>query len=90
MINEAGVEEKQGTEVVAEAQGEAGAVTAQAKVELTYSCDCCGGPFKSGRIRNGEKLCVNCIEIRRSLNGFVKRGMTASEVLSRAKQLLKQ
>jgi hypothetical protein len=55
---------------------------------VQYSCDCCGRAFESGRARQGEKLCVDCIEIRRALKGFVKRGLSEAEVLKRGQLLL--
>lgn len=57
--------------------------------EIGYTCECCGATFNSGRERKGEKLCVNCIELRRALKGFVKRGLTEAEILKRAKIVLK-
>lgn len=58
------------------------------KVELTYKCDCCGIKFLSHRARQGEKLCQNCVELRRALKGFLKRGLSEAEVLKRAKKML--
>lgn len=57
-------------------------------VQLTYKCDCCGSDFESHRARQGEKLCVNCVELRRALKGFTKRGISAAEVLKRSEKLL--
>lgn len=61
---------------------------AKQKVQVTYSCDCCGAKFISNRARQGEKLCVNCIELRRALKGFLKRGLSAAEVMKRGKKLI--
>lgn len=58
------------------------------KVELTYKCECCGRDFISHRARQGEKLCAECIGLRRSLKGFVKGGLTDAEVIKRGKTLL--
>jgi len=59
------------------------------KVELVYRCECCEGEFTSHKTRSGEKLCGNCIEIRRCLRPFIeKRGLTAGQVLTRAGKLL--
>lgn len=60
----------------------------QQKQQHTYKCDCCGKDFVSNRARQGEKLCVDCVELRRALKGFVKRGLTATTVINRAKKLL--
>jgi len=57
--------------------------------QVSYNCDCCGKEFQSNRERKGEKLCVDCIELRRALKGFLKRGLSEPEVLKRAKKLLK-
>jgi len=59
------------------------------KVSVTYKCECCGNEFVSHRARTGEKLCSNCIELRRALKGFLKRGLSEAEVLKRGKKLLK-
>lgn len=57
--------------------------------DITYTCDCCCNDFTSGRIRHGEKLCKDCIEIRRNLKPFIeKRGLTVGQVLARAGWLL--
>ena len=58
------------------------------KVTVNYNCDCCGREFVSHRARAGEKLCVDCIELRRDLKGFLKRGLSTNEVLKRARKLL--
>lgn len=58
------------------------------KVAIKYTCDCCKGEFESHRVRSGEKLCVNCIEIRRALKSFVKRGLGEDEIIKRGKKLL--
>lgn len=59
------------------------------KVKQVYKCDCCGGPVRSKINRSGEKLCKNCIEIRRCLRPFIeKQGLTVGQVLARAGKLL--
>lgn len=59
------------------------------RVEITYKCDCCGSEFHSGRARHVERLCQDCIEIRRCLRPFIeKRGLTVGQVLTRAGKLL--
>ena len=58
------------------------------KVTVDYICDCCGQGFVSNRARSGEKLCVDCIELRRSLKGFLKRGLSSAEVIKRGRKLL--
>lgn len=65
-----------------------GTEVAKTKVEITYECECCGKSFISGRARQGEKLCVDCIEIRRALKGFLKRGLNEAEILKRGRKLL--
>ena len=60
----------------------------EAKKKVAMKCDCCGKEFESGRERKGEKLCVDCVELRRSLKGFLKRGLTAVEVMKRSRKLL--
>ena len=56
---------------------------------IEYRCDCCEGLFISQKKRRGDKLCVDCIEIRRCLRPFVdKRGLTVGQVLARAGKLL--
>ena len=58
------------------------------KKVVDYKCDCCKAAFISNRNRTGEKLCVDCVELRRALKGFVKRGLSEVTVASRAKKLL--
>ena len=58
------------------------------KVVLQYKCDCCEEQFESHRARSGEKLCVNCIGLRRALKGFLKAGLSSEEVLKRGRKLL--
>ena len=56
-------------------------------VEKWYSCECCGEEFGSGRTRSGERLCKECIGLRRCLRPHVERiGM--GQVLGRAGKLL--
>ena len=62
---------------------------ANGKVQLTYKCDCCHSEFVSHRARAGEKLCSDCIELRRALKGFLKHGLSEADVLKRGKKLLK-
>ncbi len=57
--------------------------------EITYTCECCGKEFIGRRTRSGEKLCQDCIEIRRCLRPFIeKRGLSVGQVLARAGKLL--
>jgi methionyl-tRNA synthetase len=58
------------------------------KKEIGYRCEVCGRQFSSGRERKGEKLCVDCIELRRALKGFLKRGLTEAQILERARKVL--
>jgi len=53
-----------------------------------YECGCCGKEFESHRVRNGEKLCKECIELRRALKGFLKAGLTSEELIAKAQKLL--
>ena len=58
------------------------------KKVVTYKCSSCGEDFESHRVRNGEKLCKTCIELRRSLKGFLKDGLTPEVLIERAQKLL--
>ena len=58
------------------------------KVEITYTCDCCGQQFISHRARQDEKLCQDCVELRRALKGFLKRGLSEDELIKRGQKLL--
>jgi len=55
---------------------------------VNYECGCCGETFESHRVRNGEKLCKECIELRRALKGFLKAGLTSKELIAKAQKLL--
>ena len=63
------------------------AAQAAGRKTVDYVCTCCGTKFISGRAKE-EELCSLCIELRRSLRGFVKRGVSVPEVLERASKLL--
>lgn len=54
----------------------------------TYKCGCCGTEFGSYVNKAGPRLCQNCVELRRALKGFLKRGLSAAEVMKRGKKLL--
>ena len=58
------------------------------KVLGTYKCSCCGKEFGSYVNKAGERLCKDCVELRRALKGFLKRGLQPAEVLKRGKKLL--
>lgn len=60
----------------------------KAQKTIEYKCDCCGKTFTSKVERKGDKLCLDCIELRRALKGFLNRGLTKEQVLSRATKLL--
>jgi len=62
--------------------------TMNPKKVVTYTCQCCGNEFESHRVRNGEKLCAPCIELRRALKSFLKSGLTSGELLEKAEKLL--
>jgi len=54
---------------------------------IVYTCTCCGKEFESGRSKE-EILCIDCIELRRTLRAFQKRGLSKEDILRRAKHLL--
>jgi len=58
------------------------------KVEISYECECCGATFTSRRARQGERLCADCVGLRRALKGFLKHGVEPSEVIRRSEVLL--
>lgn len=60
-----------------------------ANVKVQYTCECCGWAFDSGRVRSGEKLCGPCISLRRTLKSYINHGLSAEEVLTRARKMLK-
>jgi hypothetical protein len=49
--------------------------------EIWYECEFCTRRFKSRRKRKGTKLCRNCIELRRTIRGWVKDGVWVKEAL---------
>ena len=55
---------------------------------VNYECACCGNEFESHRVRNGEKLCKDCIELRRALKSFLKTGLSSEELIAKAERLL--
>ena len=57
-------------------------------VVIDMKCDCCGKQFISNRARSGEKLCKDCVELRRALKGFLKRGLEAAEIMKRGRKML--
>ena len=63
-------------------------VEQRAKVEIACKCACCRKDFTSYANRAGERLCKDCVELRRALKGFLKRGLTGAEVMKRGKKLL--
>jgi len=58
------------------------------KKVVAYTCGCCGNDFESHRVRNGEKLCKDCIELRRALKSFLKSGLSSEELIAKAEKLL--
>ena len=54
---------------------------------IDYVCTCCGIKFVSGRTK-AEVLCIDCIELRRTLRAFEKRGLEKKAILERAGRLL--
>lgn len=63
------------------------AAQAAGRKTIDYTCVCCGEKFVSGRAKE-EILCATCIELRRTLRSFEKRGLSKEEVLGRARKLL--
>ena len=63
------------------------AAQAAGRKTTDYTCVVCGIEFVSGRTKD-EILCLDCVELRRALRGFEKRGIPKKEVLERAKRLL--
>ena len=57
-------------------------------MELKMKCDCCGSPFVSKKVRAGDKLCLDCVELRRALKGFMKRGLSKEVILKRAAKMI--
>ena len=56
---------------------------------INYTCECCGQEFTSHRVRNAERLCEACIEIRRCLKSNIKKhSLSVGQVLARAGKLL--
>jgi len=49
------------------------------KKEIWYTCEFCKRRFRSGRERPREKLCRNCIELRRLIRTWAKEGVWAKE-----------
>jgi len=47
--------------------------------EIWYKCEFCGRKFKSRKQRAGQKLCRNCIELRRLVRSWVKDGVWVKE-----------
>ena len=62
-------------------------MVAEKKV-VEYTCNCCGEKFDSHRVRSGEKLCFDCVGLRRALKSFTKRGLSNVEVMKRGRKLL--
>lgn len=60
----------------------------QEKVAGTYKCNCCGKEFQSKVNKAGDRLCQDCVELRRALKGFLKRGLSEAEVMKRGRKLL--
>jgi len=61
---------------------------AEVKFTVDYKCDCCGETFVSHRTRTGEKLCADCIGLRRALKGFLRNGLDEATLLKRGRKLL--
>ena len=88
-IEDLEIDEAEGPKVTKLEPGEGSEPVAwRPKVELEYACECCGDKFASHRARQGEKLCADCVGLRRGLKGFLKRGLDEKEILKRAGKLL--
>ena len=61
---------------------------AEVKFAVDYKCECCGIEFVSHRTRTGEKLCADCIGLRRALKGFLRNGLDEATLLKRGRKLL--
>ena len=61
---------------------------AEVKFAVDYKCECCGREFVSHRTRTGEKLCVDCIGLRRALKGFLRNGLDEATLMKRGRKLL--
>jgi len=61
---------------------------AEVKFMVTYKCECCDVEFVSHRTRTGEKLCADCIGLRRALKGFLRNGLDEATLLKRGRRLL--
>ena len=55
---------------------------------IKFDCAVCGVEWESKVNRQGARYCGTCVELRRSLNGFVNRGLTVEEVKTRATKIL--
>jgi len=56
--------------------------------EYTFKCDTCGVDWSFKINRAGPKRCKDCTEIRRSLNGFVSRGISLKDLKERIEKIL--
>ena len=54
----------------------------------TFNCGICNVEWSSKVKRAGVRLCAECVEIRRALNGFVRRGLEVKDVKIRAQKAL--
>ena len=46
---------------------------------IWYDCEFCTRRFKPGKEKTGQKLCRNCIELRRLIRTWVKDGVWVKE-----------
>ena len=64
----------------------------EAKVEEVkgqkFDCGVCGREWESKVKRSGLRLCVECVEMRRAVNGFVKRGLELGDVNVRLEKVV--
>ena len=53
-----------------------------------FNCGVCGVAWSSKVKRSGMRLCEVCVELRRMLNGFGKRGLEVEELRKRVEKIL--
>ena len=53
-----------------------------------FNCAICGIDWESKVKRAGPRLCVTCVELRRSLNSFLKKGLETEELKTYVEKIL--
>ena len=54
----------------------------------TFNCGICNIEWHSKVKRAGMRLCEICVELRRALNGFTRRGLETEELRTRVEKIL--